>query len=54
MNAWYLPGGEDLGLYPSMTAINTFPVLFSRYFGIDYPCCRTAPTRHATGSIRTT
>jgi hypothetical protein len=37
MNAWYLPGGEDLGLYPSMTAINTFPVLFSRYFGIDYP-----------------
>jgi hypothetical protein len=37
MNAWYLPGGEDLGLYPTMTAINTFPVLFSRYFGIDYP-----------------
>jgi hypothetical protein len=37
MNAWYLPGGEDLGLYPTMTAINTFPVLFSRYFGIAYP-----------------
>lgn len=37
LNAWYLPDGEDLGLYPTMTAINTFPVLFSRYFGIDYP-----------------
>jgi hypothetical protein len=37
LNAWYMPGGEDLGLDPSMTAINTFPVLFSRYFGIDYP-----------------
>jgi hypothetical protein len=37
MNAWYLPGGEDLGLYPSMTSINTFPVLFSRYFGLNYP-----------------
>lgn len=36
MNAWYLPGGEDLGLYPEMTAINTFPVLFGRYFGLDY------------------
>jgi hypothetical protein len=37
MNAWHLPGGEDLGLYPTMTATNTFPVLFGRYFGIDYP-----------------
>ncbi len=42
MNAWYLPGGEDLGLYPTMTAINTFPMLFSRYFGIEYP---TLPDR---------
>lgn len=37
MNAWYLPEGEDLGLYASMTSINTFPVLFSRYFGLHYP-----------------
>jgi hypothetical protein len=36
LNAWYVPGGEDLGLYPSMTAINTFPTLFGRYFGLDY------------------
>jgi hypothetical protein len=37
MNAWYLPEGDDLGLDPAMTAINTFPVLFGRYFGIEYP-----------------
>jgi hypothetical protein len=36
LNAWYMPGGEDMGLSPSMTAINTFPTLFSRYFGLDY------------------
>ena len=36
LNAWYVPGGEDLGLDPTMTAINTFPTLFSRYFGLDY------------------
>ena len=37
LNAWYVPGGEDLGLYPTMTSINTFPLLFNRYFGLDYP-----------------
>ncbi|HET9344739.1 MAG TPA: hypothetical protein VFO05_03475 [Candidatus Limnocylindrales bacterium] len=38
MNAWYVPGGTDaLGLRQDQTAINTFPVLFDRYFGLDYP-----------------
>ena len=36
MNAWYLPDGKDIGLYSTMTAINTFPVLFDGYFGLDY------------------
>jgi hypothetical protein len=36
MNAWYVPG-QDLGLDPTMTAINTFPTLFSRYFGLYHP-----------------
>ncbi len=36
LNAWYVPGGTDaLALRPEQTAINTFPVLFSRYFGLD-------------------
>jgi hypothetical protein len=37
LNAWYVPGDVDLDLYPAMTAINTFPTLFSGYFGLDYP-----------------
>jgi hypothetical protein len=38
MNAWYVPGGTDaLGLRQDQTAINTFPVLFDGYFGVDYP-----------------
>jgi hypothetical protein len=37
LNAWYVPGGQDLRLDPKMTSINTFPVLFDRYFGLDYP-----------------
>jgi hypothetical protein len=37
LNAWYLPDGTDPGLYDSMTSVNTFPVLFSGYFGLDIP-----------------
>jgi hypothetical protein len=38
LNAWYLPDGEErLALEPSMTSINTFPILFDRYFGLEYP-----------------
>ena len=38
LNAWYVPGDTDLRLRPSQTAINTFPILFEQYFGIDdYP-----------------
>jgi hypothetical protein len=35
LNAWYVPDGVDLGLEPDQTAINTFPILFDRYFGLD-------------------
>jgi hypothetical protein len=35
LNAWYVPGGVDLGLEPDQTAINTFSILFGRYFGLD-------------------
>jgi len=35
INAWYVPGA-DFELEPSMTAINTFPALFNRYFGLAY------------------
>jgi hypothetical protein len=34
LNAWYLPDGTDPGLYDAMTSVNTFPVLFSGYYGL--------------------
>jgi hypothetical protein len=37
LNAWYVPDGTDPGLYDSMTSVNTFPTLFSGYFGVDIP-----------------
>jgi hypothetical protein len=37
LNAWYVPGGIDVGLYDTMTSVNTFPSLFSGYFGVDVP-----------------
>ncbi len=37
LNAYYLPGsGSDL-LYNKITPVNTFRVIFNRYFGADYP-----------------
>jgi hypothetical protein len=37
LNAWFIPGSPDIGLYDDMTSINTFPVLFSGYYGVDTP-----------------
>jgi hypothetical protein len=35
-NAYYLPG-QKAGLYPTITPVNTFRVLFRDYFGADLP-----------------
>jgi hypothetical protein len=37
LNAWYLPDGTDPGLDDAMTSVNTFPTLFSGYFGLPTP-----------------
>ena len=37
LSAYYLPdGGEEL-LYPSITPVNTFRIVFNKYFGANYP-----------------
>jgi len=33
LNAYYLPGGDSSALYPTITPINTFRVVFNLYFG---------------------
>jgi hypothetical protein len=36
LNAYYLPGHNDL-LYPSISPVNTFRLVFDTYLGADYP-----------------
>ena len=36
LNAYYLPGHND-ELYPTITPVNTFRLVFTDYFGGDYP-----------------
>jgi len=37
LNALYLPGPDGAPLYPNMTPVNTFRIVFNRYFGTDLP-----------------
>jgi hypothetical protein len=34
---YYLPGVETSGLYPTMSSVNTFRLIFGLYFGADLP-----------------
>ena len=36
LNAYYLPGVAEDGLYPSITPVNSFRLIFNQYFGADY------------------
>ena len=37
LNAYYFPDLKDNPLYPEITPVNTFRVLFNEYFGANYP-----------------
>lgn len=37
LNAWYVPGGRDIGLYPEISPVNTFRLLFNAYFDTNLP-----------------
>ena len=36
LNAYYLPNGGDKMLYPEITPVNTFRVIFNHYFGANF------------------
>lgn len=36
LNAYYLPGKDAQGLYPKISPVNSFRVVFNNYFGTDY------------------
>jgi hypothetical protein len=35
LNAWHVPGGKDIGLYPEISSVNTFRLLFNAYLDTD-------------------
>ena len=35
--AYYLPNGGEDGLYPTITPVNSFRLVFNKYFGAGYP-----------------
>jgi hypothetical protein len=37
LNIYYMPDGGDENLYPNITPVNSFRVIFNTYFGGDYP-----------------
>ena len=37
LNAWHVPGGRDIGLYPEISPVNTFRLLFNGYFDTNLP-----------------
>ncbi|MGD0004856.1 MAG: hypothetical protein ABSE06_11585 [Anaerolineaceae bacterium] len=37
LNAYYLPGGVEKKLYPTITPVNTFRLILDNYFGKQYP-----------------
>jgi hypothetical protein len=36
LNAYYLPGGGGQEVYPSITPVNTFRIIFNQYFGANF------------------
>jgi hypothetical protein len=36
LSAYHLPDGVDAGLYPSISPVNSFRIVFDGYFGTDY------------------
>jgi hypothetical protein len=50
LNAYYLPGTESKDLYPSISPVNTFRVIFDHYFAgqlplLDDQSCKMNPSR---------
>lgn len=43
LNAYYFPDGDYSRLYPSISPVNSFRVVFNQFFGEDYPLL---PDRH--------
>ncbi len=50
LNAYYLPGNGREQLYPKITPVNTFRLIFREYFGVDLPPLKDLSIRADLGS----
>ena len=51
VNALYFPGVDDPALYPSITPVNIFRVMFNEYFGANIPMLEDRVLAFGGGSI---
>jgi hypothetical protein len=49
LNAYYLPGGGSKLVYPSITPVNTFRIIFNQYFNGKYPILKDTSNWSETG-----
>jgi hypothetical protein len=49
LNAYYLPGGHGSALYPSISPVNSFRVVFNEYLGTRLPLLPDRTLRHGSG-----
>jgi hypothetical protein len=47
LNAYHLPGVGDGVLYPTISPVNTFRVIFNEYFGAEFPMLDDSAYRSA-------
>ncbi|MEW6241414.1 MAG: sulfatase-like hydrolase/transferase, partial [Chloroflexota bacterium] len=50
LNAYYLPGGGEEQLYPKITPVNSFRLVFGEYFGMELPLLKDLSIRADLGS----
>ena len=48
LNAYYLPGANPGALYPTISPVNSFRVVFNTYFGTNLPLLRDRTNRHVS------
>jgi hypothetical protein len=51
LNAYYLPDGGNELLYPSITPVNTFRVIFDYYFGTNFGLLDDISRNSAEGNL---
>jgi hypothetical protein len=49
LNVYHMPGGRDTALYPNISPVNSFRVVFNEYLGTRLPLLPDRTMRHGSG-----